>query len=105
MVKNAKVTATPVLEYAGGSVQGTPVVLQGENVRANGQVVSYSNGGTVQIPFNTEYKPEMAESNLYLDFQVDQNGKALRSSPCKGRRRCDRNFHTCFSSYCDSGSC
>lgn len=75
MVKNAKVTATPVLEYAGGSVQGTPVTIQGENVRANGQVVSYNNGGTVQIPFNTEYKPEMAESNLYLDFQVDQNGK------------------------------
>lgn len=75
MVKNAKVTATPVLEYTGGSVQGTPVTIQGENVRANGQVVSYDNGGTVQIPFNTEYKPEMAESNLYLDFQVDQNGK------------------------------
>ncbi|MDE6337298.1 MAG: tetratricopeptide repeat protein [Muribaculaceae bacterium] len=75
MVKNAKVTATPVLEYSGGATQGTPVVLQGENVRANGQVVSYNNGGTVQIPFNTEYKPEMAESNLYLDFQVDQNGK------------------------------
>lgn len=75
MVKNAKVTATPVLEYAGGSVQGRPVTIQGENVRANGQVVSYNNGGTVQIPFNTEYKPEMAESNLYLDFQVDQNGK------------------------------
>lgn len=75
MVKNAKVTATPVLEYAGGSVQGTPVTIQGENVRANGQVVSYDNGGAVQIPFNTEYKPEMAESNLYLDFQVDQKGK------------------------------
>ena len=75
MRKNAKVTATPVLEYAGGAAQGTPVVIQGENVRANGQVVSYNNGGTVQIPFNTEYKPEMAESNLYLDFQVDQNGK------------------------------
>ena len=75
MVKNAKVTATPVLEYAGGSTQGTPVTIQGENVRANGQVVSYNNGGTVQIPFNTAYKPEMAESNLYLDFQVDQKGK------------------------------
>ena len=75
MVKNAKVTATPVLEFAGGTVQGAPVTIQGENVRANGQVVSYNNGGTVQIPFNTEYKPEMAESNLYLDFQVDQNGK------------------------------
>ena len=75
MRKNAKVTATPVLEYAGGSAQGTPVVLQGENVRANGQVVSYNNGGSVQIPFNTEYQPGMAQSNLYLDFQVDQNGK------------------------------
>lgn len=75
MVKNAKVIATPVLEYLGGAVEGTPVVIQGENVRANGQVVSYDNGGSVQIPFNTLYKPEMAESNLYLDFQVDQNGK------------------------------
>ncbi len=38
MVKNVKVTATPVLEFTGGSVQGTPVVFQGEKVRANGQV-------------------------------------------------------------------
>ena len=75
MRKNAKVTATPVLEYAGGSAQGTPGVIQGENVRANGQVVSYNNGGSVQIPFNTEYQPGMAQSDLYLDFQVDQNGK------------------------------
>ena len=75
MVKNAKVTATPILEYLGGTTQGTPVILQGENVRANGQVVSYDNGGTVQIPFNTHYQPEMESSDLYLDFQVDQNGK------------------------------
>ena len=75
MVKNAKVTATPVLEYLGGVTQGTPVIIQGENVRANGQVVNYENGGTIQIPFNTAYKPEMEESDLYLDFQVDQNGK------------------------------
>ena len=75
MVKNAKVTATPVLEYLGGETAGTPVILQGENVRANGQVVSYNNGGTVQIPFNTEYKPEMEISDLYLSFSVDQNGK------------------------------
>ncbi len=75
MVKNAKVTATPVLVYEGGEFQGTPAVIQGENVRANGQVISYNNGGTFTIPFNTEYKPEMAQSDLYLDFQVDQNGK------------------------------
>ena len=75
MQKNAKVTVTPVLAYAAGETKGTPVVIQGENVRANGQVVSYNNGGTVQVPFNTQYNPEMAESDLYLDFQVDQNGK------------------------------
>ena len=75
MQKNAKVTVTPVLTYADGETKGSPVVIQGENVRANGQVVSYASGGTVQVPFNTEYKPEMAESNLCLDFEVDQNGK------------------------------
>ncbi len=75
MVKNVKVTATPVLEYLGGETAGASVTIQGENVRANGQVVSFNDGGTVQIPFNTVYKPEMAESTLYLDFTVDQNGK------------------------------
>ena len=75
MVKNAKVTATPILEYLGGETSGTPVIIQGENVRANGQVVSYNNGGTVQIPFNTRYQPEMEQSDLYLSFSVDQNGK------------------------------
>ncbi len=75
MVKNAKVTATPVLQWTGGEAAGQPVVVQGENVRANGQVVSYNAGGTVTIPFTTAYQPEMAKSDLYLDFQVDQNGK------------------------------
>lgn len=75
MRKNAKVTATPVLVYSGEETTGTPVVIQGENVRANGQVVSYANGGSVQIPFNTKYQPAMEESDLCLDFQVDQNGK------------------------------
>lgn len=86
MVKNAKVTATPILQWETASVApgvaagydevaGEPSILQGEDVRANGQVVSYTSGGTVTIPFVTEYKPEMAKSTLYLDFQVNQNGK------------------------------
>ena len=78
MVKNAKVTATPVLQWADGTngeVAATPVIFQGENVRDNGQVVSYSNGGSVSIPFAIPYQPEMARSELYLDFAVDQNGK------------------------------
>lgn len=79
MLKNAKVTATPVLVYnvAGkeGRVAAQPVEFQGENVRANGQVISFQNGGNVVIPFNVAYQPELANSDLMLEFAVDQNGK------------------------------
>mgnify|MGYP005870169873 FL=1 len=75
MVKNARVTATPVLKWADGEVKGEPSTLQGENVRANGQVVSYKEGGTVLIPFEAAYQPGMEKSDLWLEFEVDQNGK------------------------------
>lgn len=75
MQKNAKVTVTPVLTYANGETKGTPVIFQGENVRANGQVVSYSMGGKVQVPFNTLYNSDMELSDLNLDFEVEQKGK------------------------------
>ena len=79
MVKNAKVMATPVLTWnaigATGQYAASPVLFQGENVRDNGQTVSYANGGQVNIPFNFPYQPEMAQSDLYLEFSVDQNGK------------------------------
>ena len=75
MPKNAKVTVTPVLTYAEGETKGTPVIFQGENVRANGQVISYSNGGSAQVPFNTKYTTAMEQSDLCLDFEVDQKGK------------------------------
>ncbi len=80
MVKNAKVTATPVLQWnsatgSQGEMSAQPVVFQGTNVRANGQVVSYDEGGMVNIPFTMTYLPAMEKSDLYLDFKVDQNGK------------------------------
>ena len=75
MVKNAKVQVTPVLVYSTGEKQATPYIIQGEDVRANGTVVSYINGGSVAIPFNVPYTNAMERSDLYLDFSVDQNGK------------------------------
>lgn len=75
MVKNCKVTAVPQLRWNGGEANGQPVEFQGENVRANGQVVSYNNGGNVLIPFSVPYQAAMANSDLYLTFNVDQNGK------------------------------
>lgn len=80
MVKNAKVTVTPVLQWETGVQQygeasAQPVIFQGQDVRANGQVVNYADGGQVTIPFSIQYQPEMAHSDLYLNFNVDQNGK------------------------------
>lgn len=75
MQKNAQVQVTPVLVYATGETPSAPYVIQGENVRANGTVVNYLNGGSVMIPFNVVYSPAMAQSVLYLDFAVNQNGK------------------------------
>ena len=75
MPKNAVVTVTPVLVWDGGEASSSQVTFQGENARANGQVISYKEGGPVTIPFNVLYQPEMANSDLYLDFKVNQGGK------------------------------
>ncbi len=75
-LKNAKVTVTPILLWGEtGEAKSAPYIVQGEDVRANGYVVSYEHGGAVNIPFMVKYQPEMAKSDLFLDFEVDQNGK------------------------------
>ncbi|MDE6534475.1 MAG: hypothetical protein K2K82_00525, partial [Muribaculaceae bacterium] len=75
-VKNAVLTVTPYLTYAGGESQSAPLTLQGENVRANNQTISYENGGTVTMPVNFTYQPEMATSKLELGFTVQQGKKS-----------------------------
>ena len=74
-VKNATVTVTPYLTFNGTEVAGTAQAFQGEKVRGNNRVISYDNGGTVTIPVNYVYQPEMQRSELYLGFTVDQKGK------------------------------
>ncbi len=74
-VKNAEVTVTPDLEYNGVEVASSPYTFQGEKVRGNNPVVNYENGGTVTIPVQYAYTPEMRKSNLVLAFTVKQGGK------------------------------
>ena len=74
-VKNATVTVTPYLTFDNTELAGNPMTFQGEKVRGNNRVISYDNGGTVTIPVNYVYKPEMQRSELYLGFTVDQKGK------------------------------
>lgn len=73
--KNAEVTVTPVLVYNGTEANSAPVTFQGENVRGNYPTVSYNNGGTVTIPVNYTYNPDMLKSELYLAFNVQQGNK------------------------------
>lgn len=73
--KNASVTITPVLVYAGQETQSTPVTYQGEKVRGNNPVVNYDQGGNLTIPVNYAYLPDMLKSELYLAFNVQQGGK------------------------------
>jgi tetratricopeptide repeat protein len=73
--KNASVTITPVLVYAGQETQSAPVTYQGEKVRGNNPVVNYDQGGNLTIPVNYAYLPDMLKSELYLAFNVQQGGK------------------------------
>lgn len=75
-VKNAKLTVTPYLTYADGESQSAPLTLQGENVRGNNQTISYDNGGSVTLPVDFAYQPEMATSKLELGFVVTQGKKS-----------------------------
>lgn len=73
--KNAEVTVTPYLVYGDQEVASQPYTYQGEKVRGNNPVINYELGGTVSFPVMYAYKPEMAKSELYLDFAVKQGNK------------------------------
>lgn len=73
--KNAVLTVTPYLTYAGGETQSVALRLQGENVRGNNQTISYEAGGNVTMPVSFNYQPEMSTSKLELGFTVTQGKK------------------------------
>ncbi|MDR0575310.1 MAG: hypothetical protein LBG96_15050 [Tannerella sp.] len=76
--KNAVVTVTPVLRYATGETWGSSYTFQGEKVKANNQVVSYSSGGNATMRSKYEYKPAMKKSELYLTFEAKIKNKTVK---------------------------
>ena len=76
--KNAVVTVTPVLRYATGETWGTSYTFQGEKVKANNQVVSYSSGGNATMRSKFEYKPAMKQSELFLTFEAKIKNKTVK---------------------------
>ena len=75
MKKNATVEVTPVLRWNGGEAKGQPATFQGEKVEGNGQTIAYKAGGNYTMKANFDYVPEMANSELYLDFKITKGNK------------------------------
>ena len=73
--KNATVEVTPVLRWNGGEAKGQPAFFQGEKVEGNGQTISYKAGGNYTMKASFDYVPEMAKSELYLDFKITRGSK------------------------------
>jgi tetratricopeptide (TPR) repeat protein len=76
--KNAVVTVTPVLKFEGKEVKGTPVVYQGEKVKGNDKTIAFKTGGNLSLKTSFSYVPEMAKSELYLEFNVVQKRKTYQ---------------------------
>ena len=75
MKKNITVEVTPVLRWNGGEAKGQPATFQGEKVEGNAQTISYKMGGNYTMKTSFDYVPEMAKSELYLDFIVKKGEK------------------------------
>ena len=73
--KNATVEVTPVLRWEGGEAKGQPATFQGEKIQGNDQTISYKTGGTYTMKASFDYVPEMAKSELYLDFKIKKGKK------------------------------
>lgn len=66
--KKAQVTVTPVLKWNGGQAVGNSVTFRGEKVESNDQMINYRLGGNYTMKTSFDYVPEMAKSELYLQF-------------------------------------
>ena len=73
--KNATVTVTPVLKFKGQEVKGQSSVFQGEKVVGNDKKISYKTGGTYTMSTSFKYVPDMAKSELFLEFSVSTSKK------------------------------
>ncbi len=73
--KKAVITATPVLKWEGGSVSGETYTFIGEKVEGNNQVIPFATGGNITMKSVYDYVPEMAKSELYIEFTAKIKNK------------------------------
>lgn len=80
--KKTTAEAVPVLVYDGGEVAFDKVILQGEQVLANNEVIKYT-GGNFTYTSKVPYKDAMKKSELYLRITAARKTKSLDFDPVK----------------------
>lgn len=78
--KKTTVEVTPVLRWKGGEAKGQTAVFQGEKVQGNNQAIAYKMGGNYTLRTSFDYVPEMAQSELFLEFKA-RKGKKTYTIP------------------------
>ena len=81
--KKAVVTVTPVLKWNGGEAKGQPMTFQGEKVEGNNHTIYYKAGGNYTMKTSFDYVPQMAKSELYLEFDAKVGKKTVSIPPVK----------------------
>lgn len=83
--KNAVIKITPVLRYSGGEAKGLLCTFKGEDVEdiEEGDVITYETGANEAIRSSFDYIPEMNKSELYLTFDVEIDGRAVKIDDMK----------------------
>jgi len=79
--KKVTMVATPVLKYDGGEKTFEPVTLQGEKVKANNKVITFSGGGSFAYKDAVTYAEAMRLSNLELRITASQGSKSVDFAP------------------------
>ncbi len=81
--KKAVVTVTPVLKWNGSEAKGQPMTFQGEKVEGNNHTIYYKAGGNYTMKTSFDYVPQMAKSELYLEFDAKVGKKTVSIPPVK----------------------
>ncbi len=82
-LKKATIVATPVLKTSEGEKFYEPYILQGESVKANNKVISYSGGGSVAYKGSVPFEFAMRKSELFLKIRASKGSKSLDFEPVK----------------------
>ncbi len=82
-LKKATLVATPVIVTPEGEKAYEPFMLQGEKVKANNKVISYSDGGSVSYKGSIPYDYSMRKSELMLKIHASKGRKSIDFAPVK----------------------